>query len=60
MRRQLIIGTFISLALGLAGGYVCVRIGAPFILGFLTGFVLAGLITLFVLAVTLENARHGR
>ena len=48
----------ISLACGIAGGYVGEYYTAPFYFGFFLGFVFAGLISMFELAVFIENARN--
>ena len=53
VRLTLIWGTALSLVFGAASGGVGVYFGAPFYAGFFSGFVLAGLVAMFVLAVHL-------
>lgn len=60
VQRQLLIGAIVAFVVGIASGVVCLRYGASFLFGFLTGFVLVGLVTLFVMAVGLENAHQRR
>lgn len=57
--RVLVVGTALSVGLGVAGGELGVYLGAPFYFGFFFGFVLTGLITMFWLAAVLSKPPAG-
>ena len=53
--KRVLIISFASLAVGALGGYLGTMLTAPFYFGFFFGFVLAGLIGLFVLAAQVDG-----
>lgn len=55
--RVLVI-TLVSLAVGVAGGFVGIYLTAPFYFGFFLGLTLAGMIGMFALAAMIETERE--
>ena len=53
--KRVLIISIASLAVGALGGYLGTLLTAPFYFGFFFGFVLAGLIGLFVLAAQVDG-----
>ena len=53
--RVLVIGTIVSMVLGVVGGFVAVALSAPFYFGFFIGFTLSGLSTLFAIAASVSG-----
>lgn len=55
LRGKMIRCVAITFLMGFLGGGIAQYVGAPFYFGFFAGFVLAGLISLFVLAAHLSG-----
>ena len=53
--RVLIVGSILTLLLGIGGGWAGEWLNAPFYFGFFTTFTLAGLITMFWLAAVISD-----
>ncbi len=53
--KKVLIITLLSLAFGVVGGYLGTILTAPFYFGFGFGFVLVGMIGMFVLAAQIES-----